>query len=506
VRRYRAERLLRDEFERLRDSVVGSVRGRLRAAGVPLDASDVDAAYAQAWQGLYAATLEGQRIVDPSGWLALVTYRRAIDEHRARQRVQWAAMPTGLDGNGWRERCVASEPDLAAELDDRARLRQLFEALRGRLTVRERQAAALCYLQGLSRSEAAARMGVSEARMRKLMEGRNAGAPGVAGKVGALVETIRAGAWCEEQGSLMRGFAYGILDPGGERYRLALIHRDECPACRAYVLSLRGLAAVLPPVPLLLQLTLGASAATGVAGSGAVAASGAGTATGTVAGTGVGAGAGAGAGVGAGAGAGAGAGIAGQSAAGVGGGALGASGAAGAGVAGIAGGGWWLAGGPLGAKLAVGCLLALGVGAGCVALDGGTGHPSSHTHRQFARDAHAIRSESGYEAIRATPARGRLSRAELSAAGAAPVGGVAPPTGSASQANREFGPERTAASGDPTGASTRSSAATVTATSAQRAASAPAQPATGEPVAGAGGAGSASSAGVSAAQREFAPG
>ncbi len=48
----------------------------------------------------------------------------------------------------------------------------------------------------------------------------------------------------------MRGLAFGILDPGGERYRLARLHQRECPACRAYVLSLRGLAAVLPPLPL----------------------------------------------------------------------------------------------------------------------------------------------------------------------------------------------------------------------------------------------------------------
>ena len=86
--------------------------------------------------------------------------------------------------------------------------------------------------------------------MRKLMEGPGPGRPGVAGKVGELVETIRGGGWCEEQGSLMRGLAFGILDPEGERYRLAMAHRRECPACRAYVLSLRGLAAVLPvPFP-----------------------------------------------------------------------------------------------------------------------------------------------------------------------------------------------------------------------------------------------------------------
>ena len=109
-------------------------------------------------------------------------------------------------------------------------------------------------------------MGVSDKRMRKLMEGRGAGAPGVAGKVGALVATIGAGRWCEEQGSLMRGFAYGILDPAGERYALAELHHSECPACRAYVLLLRGLAAALPPIPGVLLL-LGSGAASGAAGA-----------------------------------------------------------------------------------------------------------------------------------------------------------------------------------------------------------------------------------------------
>src|SRR5208282_835108 len=48
------------------------------------------------------------------------------------------------------------------------------------------------------------------------------------------------------------------------------------------------------------------------------------------------------------------------------------SGAAGA--AGAGGGGWLLAGGSLGAKLTAACLLALGVGAGCIALPWGTAH------------------------------------------------------------------------------------------------------------------------------------
>ena len=290
VRRYRAERMLRKEFEGLRGRVVGSVRGKLRASGVSLDASDLEACYAQAWQGLYAAMLAGEEIANPTGWLALVTYRRAIEEHRSRRR-SYPTEGVGEPDGGFRGARgsdageLAHERDFAEELDDRIRLRQVFEGLRGRLSERELQAAALCYLQGLSRAEAAARMGISEQRMRKLMEGPGPGRPGVAGKVGELVETIRGGGWCEEQGSLMRGLAFGILDPAGERYRLAMAHKSECPACRAYILSLRGLAAVLP-VPFLPGV-LGAGALAGIAGAG--------TGTGVAASGGAGTGAGTGA-------------------------------------------------------------------------------------------------------------------------------------------------------------------------------------------------------------------
>jgi DNA-directed RNA polymerase specialized sigma24 family protein len=248
--RYRAERLLRKDFAGLRTKVLAIVRGQLRAKGIALDPADLEASYAQAWQGLYARVLEGEQVENPSAWLVLVTFRRAIDEHRA-------AGPTGVAGFGeigsYPSRFDAARTDLASELDDRARLRHVFEALRLRLSARECEAASLCYLQGLSRAEAAERMGVSEARMRKLMEGAGSGRPGVAGKVGELLETIKAGAWCEQQSSLMRAYAFGILEPGGERHALAVTHCRDCPACRAYVASLRGLASVLP-LPLLPRL------------------------------------------------------------------------------------------------------------------------------------------------------------------------------------------------------------------------------------------------------------
>jgi DNA-directed RNA polymerase specialized sigma24 family protein len=404
IRRYRAERLLRDEFEALRGRVLKTVRGRLRTSGACLDEGDLEGCYAQAWQGLYAAVLEGREIENPAGWLALVTYRRAVEEMRTQGRVY---------GGG----VCAGERDLASEMDDRMRLRHLFEGLRRRLDGREREAAMLCYLQGFSRAEAATRMGVSDARMRKLMEGRGPERPGVAGKVGALVQTIREGQWCEEQGSLMRAFAYGILDNDGERYRLAIMHSDQCPACRAYVASLRGLAVVLPPVflPGGLGAAILAGAAEGVRVGGAGVAgatSGAGLQTGGA--TGVG-------GVG-----------------GIG----GAAAASGAGAGGAAGGSWLIGAGSLGGKLAVGCLLALGVG--CVAIDGGSG-ASARDHARH-RVPHTVgvagkvASTNDEDGLTASAAD-----AGVSARAQAGQGGASSPLTPSTRAVREFGPEQTSA-------------------------------------------------------------
>jgi RNA polymerase sigma factor (sigma-70 family) len=272
LRRYRAERLLRKDFAGLRAKVLTIVRSQLRGKHIKLDPADLEACYAQAWHGLYATLLEGGAVESPSAWLVLVTYRRAIDEHRSNGRV---GLVDGEERGSYIRASHASAQDLAAELDDRARLRQVFEGLRSHLTAREREAASLCYLQGLSRAEAAERMGISEARMRKLMEGTNAGRPGVAGKMGDLLDTIKAGGWCEQQSSLMKAYAFGILDTEGERHALAVAHCRECPACRAHVASLRGLASVLP-LPLLPRLTLagGSVTAAGAGRSGGSAAGG----------------------------------------------------------------------------------------------------------------------------------------------------------------------------------------------------------------------------------------
>ncbi|HEX3692033.1 MAG TPA: sigma-70 family RNA polymerase sigma factor [Solirubrobacteraceae bacterium] len=248
LRRHRAERLLRDGFAQRRGKVLAVVRSRLRASGVRLDPADLEGCYSQAWHGLYERTLAGETIEDPAAWLVLATFRRAIDEARSRASATAKAAAVATVAGG------ADERDLAAQLDDRERLRELFEALRSRLGERECEAASLCYLHGLTRDQAAARMNISQARMRKLMEGRGAGEPGVAAKVGELVATIRAGGWCDQQSSLLRAYAFGILDSDGERHALAVAHTRECPSCRAQVALMRGLAVVLPPLPLLAPL------------------------------------------------------------------------------------------------------------------------------------------------------------------------------------------------------------------------------------------------------------
>ncbi len=434
LRRYRAERLLREEFLGLRSKVLAIVRSQLRAKGVALDRADLESCYAQAWHGLYATVLGGEQIENPAAWLVLVTFRRAIDESRSAARAKvggesraaleadrapkkrraGAGAPLGREWHGG-----VSDPDLAAELDDRARLWQVFEGLRSRLSARECEAASLCYLQGLSRAEAAERMGIGEARMRKLMEGTGRGRIGVARKVSELLATIAAGGWCEQQSSLMRAYAFGILDPDGERHDLAAAHCRECPACRAHVASLRGLAAVLPPLPLSLSLAGGAGAAAG-AGAGNGMGAGAGTTASAGSGAGTGAGAGAGSGMGA-----------------------GTSTAAGTG----AGAGWIGGAGSLTAKLAVTGLVAIGAGYAVLNSRAHGSPPARHAAPAVVPASPPIASDALLQAhFPASPSRARGGRSDRgSIASRAHVARTGLQRGAHSTAEappREFTPER----------------------------------------------------------------
>jgi len=187
------------------------------------------------------------------------------------------------------------------------------------------------------------------------------------------------------------------------------------------VLSLRGLAAVLPPVLLPWGLGAGVLTRAGLATHGR-------------------------AGIGAhptGAG---------QAGAGIGG-ALSASGAAGAG--GAAGGSWLWAGGSLGAKVAVGCLLALGVGAGCVAFTDGPRSPVGPDHRRASSGIRAggpeRHDDAAADLLRAyRPAERGPFGEQANASDRAAVQSALTP---AEQAAREFGLERGAAAAETRSAS-----------------------------------------------------
>jgi hypothetical protein len=166
-----------------------------------------------------------------------------------------------------------------------------------------------------------------------------------------------------------------------------------------------------------------------------------------------------------------------------------------------AGGGWWLAGG-VGAKLAAGCLLALGVGAGCVALGGGSASMRDDARKPHATRRHAVdrssRAASGAQTLAAT-----ASALAPSPAAASPAPSSANGASSASparQAAREFGPEQPIAGGGQPGSTSAANSPVARAASAPTASAAP------RAVRASSEAGDGQSAGAPAAQREFAPG
>jgi hypothetical protein len=185
-----------------------------------------------------------------NGLLVTITQRRALDEFRS-LRAESRVDVESLLGHGF-------EPDFAARVDDEIKIKRFTEAMRERLDRREREAAALCYVQDYSRPEAAQLMGIKPRRMEKIMDG-------VSKKVGAFVGDIQRGEWCDARHSMIKAYALGLLDPEGERYRLAAEHLDSCSACRRDVLRMRGIAALAPPMPLMLA-ALGGVGATGGAG------------------------------------------------------------------------------------------------------------------------------------------------------------------------------------------------------------------------------------------------
>jgi DNA-directed RNA polymerase specialized sigma24 family protein len=245
-----ADTVIARDYERLKPDILRTVRGKLASSGVRFDDADLDAFYNQAWHGVHTKLAHGERVENVNGLLVTIAQRRALDEFRA-LRAESRVDADVLDGQ-------RVDLDLAARADDHRRLRRFIEGLREQLDGREREAAALCYVQDYTRVEAAAAMGLKPRRMEKLMDG-------VSKKVGAFVGDIERDEFCDARRSLIKAYALGVLDPEGERHRLAADHLSDCSACRRDVLRMRGIAALTPPAPMLLA-ALAATGAGGVSG------------------------------------------------------------------------------------------------------------------------------------------------------------------------------------------------------------------------------------------------
>lgn len=230
-----AEAYLLREYERVRGDVLMSIRGRLKTQRISLDDHDLDAIYNQAWHALYDRLAAGETIDNPPGFLVTVGYRRAIEEVR-RQRPDTRADLIELEALG-------DDYDVVTRIDDATRMRQLVEGMKERLDERECKAAALCLIHGYTRPEAATVLGESPKRMEKVMDG-------VQRKLAGLTADIAADEWCRSRRSLIKAYALGLLEHGGERHAHASEHLAGCSACRSYVNSTRGLAGILPPVAL----------------------------------------------------------------------------------------------------------------------------------------------------------------------------------------------------------------------------------------------------------------
>src|SRR4051812_35572383 len=222
----------------MRDHVIGVVAGSLRRRSIFFAEADLDAHYNTAWQGLYNELLAGKTIENPQGFLVTIVIRRAIDDSR---RLDTQGRAVTYEVTPEQVADVARDFDVAARLDDHVKIRQFVEGLKERLSKRELEAAALCYIHGYSRPEAAEILSIEPRRMEKIMDA-------VSKKVGGLVGHIEAGAWCDSRRSLMNAHAFGVLDGAGDRSRLASEHLKGCRACRRYVRVARGLAPIVPPI------------------------------------------------------------------------------------------------------------------------------------------------------------------------------------------------------------------------------------------------------------------
>jgi len=237
-RQHAAERIVRRYYYYLRRTTKLSVAAKLRARKLKFSDQDYEEFYNSAWLALYQYLLGGEKVENLSGWLVNAMWWLALGEHRRRQ-----SRPKVVEyGDGWQDEGVVDR-DFAQDAEDRALIRSWRTGLRTELNRTERRAAALRMICGYSRIEIAEILEVDRDKADKIMDAIHT-------KTQNLLRVLDDGEACAERRSLITAYAYGVLNPDGERYAAARQHIMECPACAATVRAQRGLC-LLIPIPIL---------------------------------------------------------------------------------------------------------------------------------------------------------------------------------------------------------------------------------------------------------------
>jgi DNA-directed RNA polymerase specialized sigma24 family protein len=237
-----ADALARANLKRLESVVVNAVQGKLQARKMWLDKSDLEAAYNLGWHGVCQYIAQGEEVSNLTGFLIDITYKRAFDIYRQRHEGQHADADLATrSANG----------DVVDQVDDQLKIQELIARMKRRLNENERKAVTLCLLHGFRRREAADMLGIEQASFQRIMDSATK-------KLGGIVAEIDARGCGEDEWSrLLRSYALGLLSETDRDYARAVKHVKECEACDRYVMGLKGLAAVLPPVGLPFMPMLG---------------------------------------------------------------------------------------------------------------------------------------------------------------------------------------------------------------------------------------------------------
>jgi DNA-directed RNA polymerase specialized sigma24 family protein len=194
---------------------------------------DVEAAYNQAWHGVYEKTLRGEEITNLEGLLADIAYNRSLDTYRQRHQNRHQDEP--IDD-------LSTTTDLVEVVGDQHKINGLLGRLSSRLNKKESAAVSLCLLRGFTRTEAAEMLGLSDRALKKVMDSANK-------KLSGLVNMMQPrGCGDDEWARALRAYALGLPSLDTRDYHRINHHIEHCASCKHYVAGLRGLSVVCPPV------------------------------------------------------------------------------------------------------------------------------------------------------------------------------------------------------------------------------------------------------------------